>query len=118
VEDTQIYLDKKSIVHINFGGHLTYAKVKQILQKVEGFAERLDKPVLILCDMAGLKSDSVGSRVATAEAARSLAWQKAAFVGSSTFLRITISWIIKGAGVGSRARCFDSVKEAEEWLTS
>ncbi len=118
MEDTKIYLDKKKIVHIDFAGHLTYDKVKQILHKIEGFAERLGKPVLILCDMKGLGSDSVGSRVATAEAARSSAWRKIAFVDAPTFLRITISWIIRGAGVGQRARVFDSKKEAEEWLRS
>jgi len=68
--------------------------------------------------MSGLESDSVGARIATAEAAKSPAWAKIAFTGADKFLRITIGWIIKGAGVEPRAQCFDSEKEAKTWLRS
>ena len=112
-------LNRGGFVEVAYVGEQSNETVTEMVARALPLADRLaerNRPVLILADLSGLTKSTAGSRKATAEALRTISYERIAVCGGNKYVKNLAKLVITATRRANRVRLFDKREEAVAWL--
>jgi hypothetical protein len=117
----KVFINEYDIVEIIVHGDQTIASVDAMATQAENLVKKQcqqGKPALILDNLMLIGNVPAEARKQVVARAKSIDYDKLAFVGNEKIIRLGANLILRAIGKGNKVKYFDSYGDAVIWLTA
>ena len=116
----KVFINEYGLIEIIVAGDQTVESVRKMSDQSFNLVKKqreAGKPALILDNLMLIGKVPHDARKIVVETGKNLDYDKLAFVGNDTIIRLGANLILHAIGKGSKVKYFDDYGEAVSWLT-